>query len=242
MDLHVFHVQEAVDSSVRTEILRNAEQNRRLNFLRALNPAAYSALAYCAVLGALAVTASVGSMALASVGPVMLVMLRSLTYGQALQGSSGGIIATFPFLESLDVELDRLRANQLVDGGVPIGTLGPLAFEKVGFGYLEGQPVLSNMTFSIEPGEIIGVVGPSGSGKSTLVSLVPRFYDVAAGAVLVDGADALNPLYRESIQQMLHQGQRVVDNPVYLADLGAALTAAEPADLQQVIEETSVCN
>lgn len=51
---------------------------------------------------------------------------------------------------------------------------------------------------------------------------------------------ALNPLYRESIQQMLHQGQRVVDNPVYLADLGAALTAAEPADLQQVLEETSV--
>lgn len=51
---------------------------------------------------------------------------------------------------------------------------------------------------------------------------------------------ALNPLYRESIQQMLHQGQRVVDNPVYLADLGAALTAAEPIDLQQVLEETSV--
>ena len=51
---------------------------------------------------------------------------------------------------------------------------------------------------------------------------------------------ALNPLYRESIQQMLHQGQRVVDNPVYLADLGAALTAAEPADLQQVLEESSV--
>jgi len=51
---------------------------------------------------------------------------------------------------------------------------------------------------------------------------------------------ALNPLYRESITQMLHQGQRVVDNPVYLADLGAALTAAEPADLQQVLEETNV--
>ena len=51
---------------------------------------------------------------------------------------------------------------------------------------------------------------------------------------------ALNPLYRESIQQMLHQGQRVVDNPVYLADLGAALTAAEPADLQEVINEINV--
>jgi len=51
---------------------------------------------------------------------------------------------------------------------------------------------------------------------------------------------ALNPLYRESIQQMLHQGQRVVDNPVYLADLGAALTAAEPADLQEVINEINI--
>lgn len=51
---------------------------------------------------------------------------------------------------------------------------------------------------------------------------------------------SLNPLYRDSIQQMLQQGQRVVDNPVYLADLGAALTAAEPADLQEVISETSV--
>ena len=50
----------------------------------------------------------------------------------------------------------------------------------------------------------------------------------------------LNPLYRESIQQMLHGGQRVVDNPIYLSDLGAALTAAEPHELQQVLEETKV--
>ncbi|CAG2063429.1 unnamed protein product [Timema podura] len=44
---------------------------------------------------------------------------------------------------------------------------------------------------------------------------------------------SMNPLYRESLQQMLNQGQRVVDNPVYLSDLGAALTGAEPAELQQ---------
>lgn len=50
----------------------------------------------------------------------------------------------------------------------------------------------------------------------------------------------MNPLYRESLQQMLHQGQRVVDNPVYLSDLGAALTGAEAAELQAVLEETDV--
>lgn len=51
---------------------------------------------------------------------------------------------------------------------------------------------------------------------------------------------ALNPLYRESVQQMIQAGQRVVDNPVYLSDLGAALTGAEPHELQQVLEETNV--
>lgn len=51
---------------------------------------------------------------------------------------------------------------------------------------------------------------------------------------------SLNPLYRESLQQMLHQGQRVVDNPVYLSDLGAALTGAEASELQQVLEEMDI--
>ncbi|KAF5289191.1 hypothetical protein FQR65_LT00077 [Abscondita terminalis] len=51
---------------------------------------------------------------------------------------------------------------------------------------------------------------------------------------------SLNPLYRDSLQQMMHQGQRVVDNPVYLSDLGAALTAAEGRELQEVLEEMDI--
>ncbi|XP_068622483.1 lon protease homolog, mitochondrial isoform X2 [Battus philenor] len=50
----------------------------------------------------------------------------------------------------------------------------------------------------------------------------------------------MNPLYRESLHHMLAQGQRVVDNPVYLSDLGAALTGAEPAELQAVLDETDI--
>ena len=49
----------------------------------------------------------------------------------------------------------------------------------------------------------------------------------------------LNPLYRESLQQMLHLGQRVVDNPVYLSDLGAALTAGDTKELQEVLVKES---
>lgn len=50
----------------------------------------------------------------------------------------------------------------------------------------------------------------------------------------------MNPLYRESLQQMLHQNQRVVDNPVYLCDLGASLSAADPSELQAILEEADV--
>ncbi|CAH1252788.1 LONP1 [Branchiostoma lanceolatum] len=51
---------------------------------------------------------------------------------------------------------------------------------------------------------------------------------------------ALNPLYRESVAQMIHAGQKVIDNPVYLSDLGAALTSAESFELQEVLEETNI--
>lgn len=50
----------------------------------------------------------------------------------------------------------------------------------------------------------------------------------------------MNPLYRDSLQQMLHQNQRVVDNPVYLCDLGASLSAADPYELQAILEEQDV--
>ena len=52
---------------------------------------------------------------------------------------------------------------------------------------------------------------------------------------------ALNPFYRDSVHQMMQQGQRVVDNPVYLADLAASLTSGDPEDLQKVLAEEDVC-
>src|ERR1700676_5033642 len=66
---------------------------------------------------------------------------------------------------------------------------GAIAFEHVAFSYNPEVPVLQDVTFSIAPGQFVGVVGMTGSGKSTIVSLIPRFYDPTAGRILVDGSD-----------------------------------------------------
>jgi len=74
---------------------------------------------------------------------------------------------------------------------VRLGLAGPgrIEFDHVWFAYKPGQYVLKDVTFAIEPGQRIGVVGATGSGKTTLVSLLLRFYDVTRGRILVDGVD-----------------------------------------------------
>ncbi len=70
---------------------------------------------------------------------------------------------------------------------------GRVEFENVSFTYDEGTPaetkVLENVSFLIEPGETIALVGPTGAGKTTVVNLISRFYEIQNGRILVDGQD-----------------------------------------------------
>jgi len=68
---------------------------------------------------------------------------------------------------------------------------GEVEFRNVSFSYND-EPILSNVSLSAKKGEVIALVGPSGAGKTTLVSLIPRFYDVASGSVMIDGLDVRN--------------------------------------------------
>jgi ABC-type multidrug transport system fused ATPase/permease subunit len=66
---------------------------------------------------------------------------------------------------------------------------GAVRFDRVSFEYEPGKPVLSGVSFTVRPGECIGIVGETGAGKSTLLSLLSRFYDVSSGSVMVDNID-----------------------------------------------------
>lgn len=67
--------------------------------------------------------------------------------------------------------------------------VGKVEFDDVCASYVQGQPVLEHVSFTVEPGQTIAIVGPTGAGKTTIINLIPRFYDVCEGSIKVDGRD-----------------------------------------------------
>ena len=115
----------------------------------------------------------------------MLIMpLRSLGMwiGQAQRATASGE-RIFQVMDEPEEIADRVDAAELPPGP------GRLRFEHAGFEYLPGRPVLEDIHLDLAPGTTVALIGHTGSGKTTLTSLVPRFYDVTAGRVLLDGVD-----------------------------------------------------
>ena len=134
-------------------------------------------------------TMSVGSFA-AYIGLLMAAgqSLRQVTNLQTVM--SEGLTAARRLFTALDIEPEIREAPDaapLADGPITV------ALERVSFAYAPaaegGAPTLSEVSLSVAPGETVALVGPSGGGKSTILSLLPRFYDVTAGAVTVNGRD-----------------------------------------------------
>lgn len=99
------------------------------------------------------------------------------------QQARAGMERIFDLLDARPAIQDRPDAITLP----PIG--GAIHFRQVSFGYEPESPVLRAFDLTVTPGETVALVGPSGSGKSTAVALIPRFYDIDRGALLIDGHD-----------------------------------------------------
>jgi ATP-binding cassette subfamily B protein len=113
-----------------------------------------------------------------------------ITLGQEARAS---VIRVFDIIDSRPVIADRPDAIKL-----PADAAG-LSFDDVRFGYVPAEPVLRGLSFRVEPGETVAVVGASGSGKSTLALLLPRFYDPQGGSVRIGGYDVAD-VTRDSLR------------------------------------------
>ena len=122
-------------------------------------------------------------------GPVRM-LTYMITLGQEARAS---VIRVFDIIDSRPVITDRPDAVDL-----PPDAAG-LSFTDVRFGYVPSEPVLRGVSFRVEPGETVAVVGASGSGKSTLALLLPRFYDPQAGSVRIGGYDVAD-VTRDSLR------------------------------------------
>ena len=94
---------------------------------------------------------------------------------------------------------------------LPRRATGKIEFKDVTFTYPDADlPVLSNINFTAEPGQITAFIGSTGSGKSTLINLIPRFYDVSAGQILLDGVDIRNLKLEDLYDQIGYVPQKGV--------------------------------
>lgn len=156
-----------------------------------------------------------------------------------LQEAIGATSRVFGILDEVPEIVERPNAP-------PLPTIrGSIRFEHVSFSYRGNStlPVLHDINLEVQPGEVLALVGPSGAGKSTLVNLIPRFYDVSEGRILIDGYDIREVQIRSLREQIgivpqetvLFSGT-VIDNIRYgrldatMAQIEAAARAANAHD------------
>jgi subfamily B ATP-binding cassette protein MsbA len=180
-------------------------------------------------------TAFIGSLVLLY-EPVKKLVAANYTVQQGLAGAE----RVFGIIDRVAEVQDRPGAIDL--GGVRSG----IEFDHVGFEYEPGRPVLTDVSFRLDKGTVVALVGESGGGKSTIADLIPRLYDVTAGRVLIDGHDVrdltlrtlraqmavvtqLTFLFNDSVRNNIAYGEP--DRP--LADV---IAAAEAANAHRFIE------
>ena len=108
------------------------------------------------------------------------------------------------------------KKNDIIEAAAPVHLESGshrISFQNVSFKY-DTRPVLQNININVRAGEIVALVGMSGGGKTSLVNLIPRFYDVSAGAVLVDGVD----IRKISIASLRRQIAIVTQDPILFND------------------------
>lgn len=193
LEMQTFGAERRFEDRIDELTKKSAVTQRRTQELQGAMPQIYMSLAYGAVLAGVALLSLAPAFDLAVVSAVMLLMLRSLSYGQQLSTASATIAASLPFLEGVEDTVRRYEDASAVRGTARPSAVVPLEVADVSFAYAD-RPALADVSFRLEPGEAIGVIGPSGAGKSTMAQLLlglrlPTSGTIRAGGVPLHDVD-----------------------------------------------------
>jgi ABC-type multidrug transport system fused ATPase/permease subunit len=187
LEINTFGVGDTVQMGLEKLVDDEAASTRRVGLTGGLVSPIYMTLAYGAVLLALLALDSVGAEDINEVGAVMLIMMRSLGYGQQLQNGLTAIGQYTPYAERILATSTSLNADKRQNGARLSTNIASINFSNVDFTYPGRDQGLSAVTFALGFGETIGIMGPSGSGKTTLVQLLLGLLPPSSGTILVDG-------------------------------------------------------
>ena len=138
--------------------------------------------------------------------------------------------------------VELMRTNPEIqdapDAKVLSDVKGEIRFDHVSFSYKSGIPVLNDINLTIAPGETFALVGSTGGGKTTICHLIPRFYDVTSGAVLVDGQDV-----RICTQESLRQNIGIIQQDVSLFDgtIMENIRYGRPSATDREVIQAAIC-
>ncbi len=189
-ETHVFGVAAVQRRRMDEFVIAGRELFYRSQMLARLTPGVYQSLIYLLVVGGLVVLYAVHSGHVASLGAVVLLLIRAGAYGQQVQSSYQTLRQAFPFVERVHEAERQYEASIPVTGDHALPHIRTLVFENVSFSYTTGRAVLSDITFEVTAGDVIGIVGPSGAGKSTLVQILLQLRLPEHGRYLVNGMSA----------------------------------------------------
>jgi ATP-binding cassette subfamily B multidrug efflux pump len=203
--------QENIDNFMITNAANRDANIRAVSFTSALAPT-LQALGYLA----LAIVAGVGGLLLLrgqplfgtvlSLGLVITFLNYVQRFNQPIQQISvmwTNIQSAVAGGERIFGLLDEEPAIEDTPGAETMPTIqGKVEFQNVFAAYKEDESVLNGISFKTEPGQTIAIVGPTGAGKTTLVNLIPRFYDVTGGALLIDSLD-IRYVNKESLREQI---------------------------------------
>lgn len=164
----------------------------------------------CYLVGALLVIdnrMSIGEY-LAYAGMVVYIIFPMRNLGRVIVQMSTGLVSFDRVMEVIREEREPLREGE----AAPVENLvGHVVFEDVTFEYEKDTPVLNHVSFEAKPGQVIALMGSTGSGKTSLVGLLPRFYEVTQGRILLDGVDL-----REYPRDFLRRSIGIVEQEPFL--------------------------
>ncbi len=132
---------------------------------------------------------------------------------QMLAQLTGMVQSAFAAANRVFTLLDEPEEHQRqITDSLPEDVKGSVVFENVRFGYDKENPLMKDISFTVNPGEMVAIVGPTGAGKTTLINLLMRFYDVDSGSIRIDGVD-VKDISRETLRE--HFGMVLQDAWLY---------------------------